>query len=523
MVLAAIVGKRLHTPAAQRACAVPVEAPVELLDRIPVRVGAPAKHAQGERVGEVSQHAAVLQARLTLDGKVRSGDVLGCSGVGAFALSTREDFGDAVRTSWRSASPKNDYMIKVRIEDLEPGTRYYYRLLSGPEPSSAEAGPTGTFRTLDRRGVTREVRFVVVTGMNQFAFLASTIKDLAFRERSLGFPGLAAITAREPDFFVSTGDSVYYDTPYVGRAETQDEMRAKWHRQFAAPRFAALFQQVATYWQKDDHDYRYEDADPHGSFEPSARLGADVFLEQVPLADPGDEQPLTYRTHRVNDLLQIWLLEGREHRDANTAPAGHEKTMWGTEQKAWLRETLLASDATFKIIISPTPLVGPDDEAKGVQGGILAPFFGGKPLGQGDDMRKMDNHANAFGYREEGNALFAWLADQGFLEKNLYLVCGDRHWQYHSVHPSGFEEFSVGALVDANSRLGPSPGDANSTDPEGLIIQPYSQAEASGGFLEVNVRPAEGGQPATAEFAFYDEHGLLLHSVAKAATTVAEQ
>jgi alkaline phosphatase D len=67
---------------------------------------------------------------------------------------------------------------------------------------------------------------------------------------------------------------------------------------------------------------------------------------------------------------------------------------------------------------------------------------------------------NTHGFREEGEAFFAWLMENGFLSKNLYLVCGDKHWQYHSVHPSGFEEFSVGALVDGNSRLGPKPGDA---------------------------------------------------------------
>jgi alkaline phosphatase D len=42
------------------------------------------------------------------------------------------------------------------------------------------------------------------------------------------------------------------------------------------------------------------------------------------------------------------------------------------------------------------------------------------------------------------------------------------------VHPSGFEEFSVGALVDANSRVGRKPGDVMSTDPQGLVTQLYS-------------------------------------------------
>jgi hypothetical protein len=37
-------------------------------------------------------------------------------------------------------------------------------------------------------------------------------------------------------------------------------------------------------------------------------------------------------------------------------------------------------------------------------------------------------------------------------------VCGDRHWQYHSVHPqAGTQEFSVGAASD--SHAGGTPGE----------------------------------------------------------------
>ena len=492
----------------------PLHAPPGLA---PIEIPAATAHWQGEMAGEVTHDSVILQARLSADGKVRSGDVRGCPGLGSFVLSTGDDFQQTFPTDWMIASPENDYRIKIEVTGLEPGTRYYYRLLSGSSVDSLEAGPIGTFRTLDLRGVSRKVRIVVVTGMNRFAFLANTLKDLAFRDRALGFPALEAIVLHAPDFFVSTGDSVYYDTPFIGRAESLDEMRAKWHRQFATPRFAALFQHVATYWQKDDHDFRYEDSDPHGPFEPSPQLGARVFLEQVPVAAPGDDNPRTYRTYRVNDLLQIWLLEGRDHRDANTEPPGPDKTLWGAEQKAWLQETLLASDAAFKILLSPTPMIGPDDISKGIQGGFLAPYFGGKPLGQGDDMRKRDNHLNTYGFKDEGDAFFQWLSEHRFQDQNLYIICGDRHWQYHSVHPTGIEEFSVGALVDANARLGRKPGDDQSTDPDGLISQLYTQDKPSGGFLEITIRPAHEGAPATAEFAFYDEQGTLLYRVEKAA------
>jgi alkaline phosphatase D len=493
------------------------ELPPDPLEYTPVEVPETTAHWQGEMAGEVTEDSAILQARLTVNGQVRFGDVEGHAGLGAFALSSEEDFRDAFRTRWIVAAAEGDYLIKTQVTGLEPGTRYYYRLLSGPDLESLEAGPTGTFRTLDGQGVAREVSFVVVTGMNRFAFRALALKNLAFEDLRLGFPALSAIALHQPDFFIGTGDNVYYDSPFFGRAASRDSMRAKWHRQFATPRFAELLQDVSTYWEKDDHDFRYDDADPYGPFEPSADLAAEVFLEQVPVAAPGDEDPRTYRTHRINDLVQIWLVEVRDHRDANTEPPSPDKTIWGEQQRAWLQRTLLKSDATFKIFISPTPMVGPDDSMKGGQGGWLAPYFGGRPLGQGDDENKRDNHTNLYGFRDEGEAFFAWLVDNGFLGQNVYIICGDKHWQYHSIHPTGFEEFSAGALVDGNARLGPKPGDDGSTDPDGLISQPYSQEEASGGFLEVTIRPPTGSEPAVATFAFYDEHGTLLYTVDRAA------
>jgi alkaline phosphatase/alkaline phosphatase D len=477
--------------------------------------GSPTSYWQGEMAGEVGQHSVILRARLAVKERAIFGDVKGRSGVAVFVLSTDEDFQDAFRTRWMRASAENDYVVKTKVADLEAGTRYYYRLLSGPEVDLVQAGPVGTFRTLEARGVAREVSLVAVTSMHRYSFRATALRDLAFRQRALGFPSLEAIVARDPDFFVGTGDNVYYDCPYLGRAKTRRTMRAKWHKQFATPRFKALFRHVPTYWMKDDHDYRYDDADPYGSIEPLPELGAEVFLEQVPVVDPEAQDPLTYRTHRLNDLVQIWLLEARDYRDPNEKPPGLDKTMWGEEQKAWLKQTLLSSDATFKVILSPTPMVGPDDAWTGVQGGLVAPLFGGNPLGQGGDKRKRDNHTNPYGFDAEAEAFFDWLLEQSL--ENVYFVCGDRHWQYHSIHPDGFEEFSVGALVDGSSRLGPRPGEEGSTDPEGVISQPYQQDEPGGGFLELTVYPPTERTRARATFTFYDKHGAPLYRVQRMA------
>ena len=452
-------------------------------------------HIQGEIAGEVTQNSVILQSRLTQGSISKDGDVPGMEGFACFEISTTPDFEKSFKTQWIEAISENDYIVKTKVTDLRSGTRYYYRLLYGPNIGSYQAGSSNTFGTCPESTVEEEVSFVVVTGMNysKFHFGVDSTGKRAYtgEDKELGYPGLATILQMKPDFFVGTGDNVYYDFPPKARVQTQSGLRKKWHQQFLQPRYKKLFSQVPTYWEKDDHDHRYNDCDTAGTKKPSNRLGIQTFVEQLPIVDPNEKTPKTYRTHRINSLLQIWLVEGRDYRSPNDMPDGPEKSLWGKDQNDWLKRTLLESDATFKILISPTPLVGPDD------------------------AYKKDNHTNPLGFRYEGNTFFEWLTANGFLDKNFCILCGDRHWQYHSAHPSGFEEFSCGALVDANSRLGRKPGDPESTDPEGLITQHYTQEEKSGGFLRVIVKPDRFRPGANATFQFFDEKGVLLYMVEK--------
>ncbi len=457
---------------------------------------------QGDIAGEVTTDSVILQSRLTTGTALVEGDLSGAEGVAHFEVATSPDFSDVIRSAWLEATSQDDFIVKVKIEGLDAGTQYHYRLRYGPNEQRTRTGPTRTFRTLPGRDTATEVSFVVVTGMNYFAFHERSGRAYTGPDKSLGYPALETILDMRPAFFVATGDNVYYDVPAERAARTPTEMRQKWHEQFVQPRFVDPFSEIPTYWEKDDHDYRYNDCDNTTDAEPSADLGAAMFREQVPVADPADPSPVTYRTHSISRDLQIWLTEGRDYRSPNMMSDGPEKTLWGIEQREWLQRSLLESDATFKILISPTPMIGPDD-AK--QAGHLA---------EGHDDIKRDNHADPEGFDDERDAFFQWLLDNGFLDKHFYIVCGDRHWQYHSIHPTGFEEFSSGALVDGNSRLGRNPGDPESTDPDAIIEQPFTSAELTGGFLHITVTP--GREPSTA-FRFFDEKGELLHEVRKVA------
>ena len=381
-----------------------------------------------------------------------------------------------------------DGVVRVRFGDLPPDTLFRFRWAA----DGGEPGRAGTFRTLPGADATAPVSFVVVTGLNYAKFHGSSAIDRQQHleqnntdlpppapeaERKLGYPMLEAIRKVDPHFVVFTGDTVYYDTPTKGRAKTRDEMRAKWHAQFAQPRFRDLLAAVPAFHMKDDHDFRVDDSDNAGDYAPSPELGIETFREQVPVVPPGDDETPTYRTVRCGKDLQIWLVEGRDYRSPNKMEDGPEKTIWGEEQYQWLTRTLKESDATFKLLISPTPLVGPDDK------------------------RKTDNHTNFGGFRHERGRFFDFLQAEGMLESGEFLVlCGDRHWQYHATHPSGVQEFSSGAIHRSNARPGREAGDPQSTDPDGDIVQHYlmgRDAKPLGGFLHVRVHRVEGAPTLT--------------------------
>ena len=194
----------------------------------------------------------------------------------------------------------------------------------------------------------------------------------------------------------------------------------------------------------------------------------------------------TYRSARWGKDLEVWLVEGRDFRSSNKAPDGPEKTIWGAEQKAWLKKSILESDATWKVLVSPTPIVDPDRGKKG------------------------DNHANA-AFTHEGNEIRRWIQENN-KAGNIFVACGDRHWQYHSVHPeTGVQEFSCGPSSDKHS--GGSPG-------EDKAIHRFHRVK--GGFLSVQAsrprgKPFDGAQgKPTLTFRFHDVHGAVVYEHAAA-------
>jgi alkaline phosphatase D len=282
------------------------------------------------------------------------------------------------------------------------------------------------------------------------------------QDRPDGFNIYPEMLKLAPGFFVHTGDIVYYDKV----AKTLDLARYHWQRMYSWPTNVEFHRHVSSYFIKDDHDTWVNDCWPtmHTPYmhDFTFRQGLQVFREQVPMGKN------TWRTVRWGKHLQIWMVEGRDFRSPNDAPDGPGKTIWGEAQKDWFRTTVAQSDATFRILISPTPIVGPDRDSK------------------------RDNHSNKV-FKFEGDELRKFIATQ----KNLVVVCGDRHWQYMSIHPeTGVREYSCGPASDQHA------GGWQQSDYRDAY---HRYLNVIGGFLSATVEP-KSGKP-TLTFRYHDSKG----------------
>lgn len=370
---------------------------------------------------------------------------------------TRVDLADAKATAWVEVSEKTDGIHAFTLKELRHGTVYHYAAETAGADSTPDNPPLiGRFETAPPAVTPAAIRFCVMT--------CQGYPDRGHPDGHGIYPSMLAL---KPQFACLTGDLVYYDNDEP-RAVSARLARYHWERMFSLPRLLEFTRNVGTYWLKDDHDTLNDDSWPGRSMgELTFAQGQEIFRQQAPLAAGP-----AYRTFRWGRDLQVWFTDGRDHRSPNNAPDGPAKTIWGAEQLAWFKRTVRESDATWKVLVSPTPLVGPDRKGK------------------------KDNHAND-SFRHEGDAIRAWLKEN--VPDNFFVVCGDRHWQYHSVHPgTGLNEFSVGAASDEHA--GGTPG-------EDKEIHRFHRVK--GGFLSVSIR-REGTQ-AGIHFELRDVGGAVVY------------
>lgn len=402
------------------------------------------------------------------NGKAKTGPILPQAGVEGLQYAVpgvvaevrvgyRTNSTDWQYSPWLAVDVSTDYSALIPLEQLQPGRAYDLRAQARrPGAESISSTLTGSFRTLPATDSSSDFRLAI-----------GTCQAFIDRDGPHGFDVYRTIAKRQTDAFIMAGDVVYYDQ----LARSLPLAYYHWQRTYSLPTLVEFQRHVPTYFLKDDHDTYVNDSWPGQrwpwtedfTFEDGQR----IFQQQTGLPTPA------YRTLRIGQDLQVWMMEGRDYRSPNTAPDSPDKSIWGTAQKAWLEQTLAASTAKFKIIVSPTPIVGPDRD------------------------NKHDNHSNDV-FQVEGQAVRQMLA----AHDNTVVVCGDRHWQYHSIDPvSGLHEFSVGPVSDRHA------GGWRKND---FRPDMHQFLRVAGGYLELELSgPAEKRQ---LKLRHLDPHGQEQHA-----------
>ncbi len=433
----------------------------------------------GLKIGEVSSNSAIILTRLCADEKPvplkhkrtkaplckpidfdesmpvekMEGFVKGAFGEVRIELNSKNH---NILLDWEAVSAYQDYTLKHRFEGLKSNTKYNLVIKGRKNEKSPISEIQGGFKTKPKSNEIEPIIFTTTTCQMYWTY----------DDTERGLKVYDAMAKLNPNFHVQTGDYVYYDKPGP-YAKTIELARHKWHAINSFPSLVDFYANVPLYLEKDDHDLLKDDTSPGSTpyGEITYKDGLKIWYEQAPII----EKP--YRTFQWGKDLQIWLVDVREYRSDNWEEDNKDKTILGAEQKEWLQKTIKKSNASFKVLITPTPIVGPD-RIKG----------------------KNDNHANK-SFQTEGEWFRSYLAKNDVIVTN-----GDRHWQYVSKDPkTGLMEFSQGAT--SNEHAGG--WKKNELRPEHKFLR------IKGGFLAVKV-DRENNKP-IARFQHYDVDGNMVH------------
>jgi alkaline phosphatase D len=403
--------------------------------------GARPSMAQGVASGDVSPGRAVIWSRSDRPSRM------------LVEYSTSDKFENVLRRSGPAALEPTDFTSRLTLTDLPPGQRIFYRV-SFQDLGDLRAWSVpqvGSFRTPPSAGAQRDVKM---------AWSADTVgQGWGINPDFGGLRLYETMRKAEPDVFIHCGDTIYADQYLPAEiklddgsiwknvvteakskvAETLDEYRGNYRYNLLDDhmrRFNADVPQVVIW---DDHEVRdnwYETrdltSDDRYKVKSMALLAArarQAFLEFNPVAIQPDDRDRIYRTIPYSPLVEIFAIDLRSYRGANSAnrqtSLATESRIFGESQLDGLKARLAASTATWKIVASDMPI----GLVVGDAPGRFEAFANGEPGGP-------------LGRELELAELLRFIRDRRI--RNVVWVTGDVHYcAAHHYHPSRarFTEF----------------------------------------------------------------------------------
>ncbi len=324
--------------------------------------------SHGVMSGDVTADSAVIWSRATRPGRM------------VVEWSTHPDFRNVRRKIGPVTGPEADFTAKTLLTHLPAGERVFYRVRFEDRGSPGEAGAAVEGQLLTAPKTRKDVLF---------AWSGDTAgQGYGIDSHYGGMKTYASMLGVQPDFFVHSGDSIYADNPIAAElklpngavwrneldpdkskvAETVAEFRGSHRYNLRDPQVRAFNAHVPMLAQWDDHEVR-------NNWYPGQKLNEDAryreksvdvlaanarraFFDYMPIRPSADS--IIYRSIARGPLCDLFFLDLRSYRGANNAnrqaTRSHESDFMGTTQLEWLKKSMKASRALWKVVLTDMPL-----------------------------------------------------------------------------------------------------------------------------------------------------------------------
>ena len=266
--------------------------------------------SHGPFVGHVDSKSAVIWCRCSEPGDYK-------------CLLTSENDRKAVVAS-ATASPKNDLCVKFKFDNLASGQKYSYSIATGN--GTLVEGADYFFKTSDNDDRQTSIKIGFGSCAKEDNGTANAWKKIS--ELNL-------------DAFVLLGDTPYIDTTNLGQ-------QRKRYREFAAVKpMAKLFRSTSMYGVWDDHDFGRNDTNGKLKGKENSRQS---FTEFRANSSFGNGTAGIYSKFR-RGTIEVFLLDTRYFAATENSPfADNQPSLLGSDQWNWLKQSLMESSATFKVL-----------------------------------------------------------------------------------------------------------------------------------------------------------------------------
>lgn len=289
----------------------------------------PGRFLDGVASGEPSHDAVTFWSRLSTDRPVSGARLV---------VAEDEQLTRTVATAVIPTSRSVDGSLKTRIGGLQPGRHYWYVWQSADDVSPVGRTKTAPHPTSDEQ---------VNVGFS------------SCQNFPVGFFNAHADAAKaDLDLYAFLGDYTYeYDStedadiPARGDVASVDlrsyRSKLRLYRQDPDLRELHRLHPVVHIW--DDHEVadNYSDNDPRPS-DQQRSAGYRASFEWLPRMAMPEERFRTYKPIRLGRTAELFLLDQRQYRTGDGD--GQPKSILGRTQMEWLKRSLAATDARWKLI-----------------------------------------------------------------------------------------------------------------------------------------------------------------------------